>query len=353
MRHDESTTPTNEPDRTTDGEAEVDRQQYHLRQAVSEFLIYMADYRRVSPLTVQAYQRDLARLGDYLLTHQLPTDVRDITSRHIQGFAVSVSGLAPATITRALNAASSFFSHLARTGVVRTNPVLGVEKPRGRQQPTRVPTIDECRRLVGACRDARERAMVTLLITAGLRRGELLGLRISDLAADLSHITVLGKGQRTRVMPLPEQTGDVLREYLAGRVHGSEWLFPNAAGGRMGNTTFARLFKRLLAGAGLAGLSITPHSLRHGFATAVLRSGADVKTIQQLLGHADLSTTARYLHSGAAAKRAAVEALPNYIGGMREGQTPAGQPDPVNALPAAGPGSTGADGENGGDCDAQ
>jgi len=281
--------------------------------AIESFISYQAEYRQAAPLTTEAYERDLARFRCFLMSHRLPSDPAEITARHIQAFAVSMSGLAPATIRRALNATSSFFSYLVRSGIRDDNPVAGVVKPKKKSRLPYVPGQDECRRLVAATRTSRERAMMMLMVTAGLRRAELLNMRTADVAADLGQITVTGKGDKTRIIPVPHQTQAALTDYLTERDSGSGFLFANAAGNRLGNTSFYRMFGRILKRAGLQDSGTTPHALRHAYATTLLHSAVDVKTVQTLLGHADLSTTARYLHTDADAKRRAAEALPNFM----------------------------------------
>jgi len=284
-----------------------------LPQAREVFLQYLRAYRGASPLTVEAYRRDLEQLERFLLGYRLPTEVSQITTRHLQAFALSLSGRAPATIARALNAVSSLFAYLTRLGLVENNPVKGVVKPKARPVHRPVLSAEEGRRLLAAARTPRERAMLILLLTAGLRRAELLGLQASDLAADYSHLSVRGKGGRTRSIPLPQQAQVVLREYLRTGPGGHGFLFPSATGKRLGNTSFCWWFQRLLRSAGLAGRGLSPHSLRHTYATFLLHSGVDIKTVQELLGHADLSTTARYLHTDAETKRAAADSLPDFL----------------------------------------
>ncbi len=299
---------------------------YDFQYLVDSFLTYLEQYRQASPLTLQAYGRDLRRLHDFLVSHNLTTDVRQISSRELQAFAVSMSGLSAATITRALNATSSFFSYLRRSGLVESNPVEGVVKPKQTRSLPQGPTSEQGRRLVQAAGDIRDRTIIMLLLTAGLRRSELLNLRISDLTADLSRIRIMGKGGKERVIPLPGQTRQILKQYLAGRESTSELLFPNRCAKRMGNSTFYRIFKRIVKRAGLDRAGITAHSLRHAYATMLLHSAVDVKTVQELLGHADLSTTSRYLHSDGATKQAAAEALPDFLAYSNENEgEPAGE----------------------------
>ncbi len=262
---------------------------YDFQYLVDSFLTYLGQYRQASPLTLQAYGRDLTRLHDFLVSHGLTTDVRQISSRELQAFAVSMSGLSAATITRALNATSSFFSYLMRSGLAESNPVDGVIKPKQKRSLPQGPTVQQCHRLVQATSDIRDRVMIMLLLTAGLRRSELLNSRTSDLTADLGRIRITGKGGKERVIPLPGQTRRVLKQYLDERESTSELLFPNRCAKRMGNSTFYRIFKRIVKNAGLDQAGITAHSLRHAYATMLLHSAMDVKTVQELLGHADLS----------------------------------------------------------------
>ncbi len=293
---------------------------YDFQYLVDSFLTYLGQYRQASPLTLQAYGRDLRRLHGFLMSHGLTTDAHKISSRHLQAFAISMSGLSAATITRALNATSSFFSYLMRSGLVDSNPVAGVIKPKQKSSLPQGPTIQQCHRLVQATCDIRDRAMIMMLLTAGVRRSELLNSRTSDLTADLSRIRITGKGGKERVIPLPGQTRRILKQYLDERESTSELLFPNTCAKRMGNSTFYRIFKRIVKKAGLDQAGITAHSLRHAYATMLLHSAVDVKTVQELLGHADLSTTSRYLHSDGATKQAAAEALPEFLDVSDEGE---------------------------------
>jgi site-specific recombinase XerD len=279
---------------------------------IQDFLQYLRTYRNVSPLTLDAYGRDLAKLQQFLAARQVEDDVRRVDTRTIQAFAVSMSGLSPATICRALNATSSFFSHLVRAGLVDRNPVDGVLRPKKQRSLPNIPSLAECRSLIRAAADERERAMLLLLMGAGLRRAELLDLRLSDISVDLRQLGVCGKGEKQRLVFLPDDAAAAVKQYLNTRQETSAWLFVNKAGQRIGNTTFCRLFKRILRRAGLADRGLTPHRLRHFYATQLLRSAVDVKTVQELLGHADLSTTSMYLHTDDNAKMAAAAALPSF-----------------------------------------
>ena len=148
-----------------------------------------------------------------------------------------------------------------------------------------------------------------LLFLAGLRRSEVLGLDISDVAADLSAIMVRGKGGRERLVPVSSKLRGMLAEHLQVRDSDQPALVANAARNRVGTTSFYRLFSRLLRRAALAGTAITPHTLRHAFASELIRAGVDIATISELLGHANIATTSIYLHTTAESKMSAVECL--------------------------------------------
>jgi site-specific recombinase XerD len=285
---------------------------FPIESFVQDWLTHLNGYGSRSPLTIRAYRGDAGKFVDFLLTRHLPTSVDEITHRHVRAFAASLSDKAPATINRNLDALSSFFGHLRDTGIIDSNPVSAVERPRRSRKLPRAATVEQCRALTAAAETARDRAMVLLLTCTGLRRGELLGLRIGDLSADLSEIKVRGKGERERVLPIPEQCQDALNDYLEERGTESPSLFVNNADNRVGTTTFHRWFRRLLKAAKLADSDLTPHSLRHAYATNLLRAGVDLETIRELMGHSDISVTGRYLSTDPSRKRKAVESLPDF-----------------------------------------
>jgi len=284
-----------------------------LTRLSDEFLQYLQGYRKASPLTLDAYRRDLTRLRSFLQSRGLPLGAESLEPRTLEAFAVSLSGYSPATINRALDATSSFCSFLVRAGRLERNPVDSIVKPAKQRKLPDIPSLDDCRRLAQAAADERERAIMLILMGAGLRRAELLDLRLSDLSVDLRQLTVCGKGEKQRLVFLPDEAAAALADYLPTRSAASEWLFVNRAGQRIGNTSFCRLFRRLMHRAGLGDRDLTPHRLRHFYATQLLRSAVDVKTVQELLGHADLGTTSLYLHSDDNSKKAAAAVLPSFV----------------------------------------
>jgi site-specific recombinase XerD len=282
-----------------------------LETAVQSFLTYLAGYRRYSEATITAYRRDLKRLGEFLAQSRLPQDPEHIDTRMVQAFAISLGHLAPASVNRTLNCLSSFFGFMQRQGRIDRNPVEGVERPKVPLKLPQGPALSQAQLLVEAAQTPREKAMLMLLGCCGLRRSELLNLDRGDLSSDLAELRVRqGKGQKDRVVPIPAQCLAVLREYLAAQEGRTGPLFTTSVGTRLGTTGFYRIFTRLLRRAGLEDAGITPHSLRHLYATALLRGRADIETVRSLLGHRDLRTTSRYLHADDEGRRNAVERLP-------------------------------------------
>jgi site-specific recombinase XerD len=294
---------------------EAPKQAFDVRTFLQQWLGHLTGYARRSPLTIRAYRADVEKFGHFLEAHRLPTAVDQINHRHVQAFGASLSDRAPATINRALDALGSFFGFLVRSGVVERNPVAQVERPKRARKLPRAATVEQCRALVAAARTPRDRAMVLLLLGTGLRRGELLGLDVSSLSADLSELKIRGKGERERIVPIPGQCRAALGRYLQVRDANGRALFVNRAGERVGTTTFHRWFRRLLRRAGLEGSGLTPHSLRHSYATQLLRAQADLETIRCLLGHSSVGVTCQYLSTDPSRQRAAVERLPEFTDG--------------------------------------
>ncbi len=191
------------------------------------FLTHLRGYRRCAESTITAYRGDLSRFARFLQARKLPTCVEEITHRHIRAFAASLSDKAPATINRNLDALSSFFTHLVDTGVVDVNPVKGVERPKRPRKLPRSASVEQCCAIMAATSTERDRAMLALLMCTGIRRGELLGLDVSDLAADLSEVKISGKGERERLMPIPEQCRWALNAHLGQRESDQSALFLN------------------------------------------------------------------------------------------------------------------------------
>jgi len=284
--------------------------------ATTMFLDYMARYRQCSPLTIQAYGRDLERFTDFLHRRfgRLPSP-DEINRQVLVQFAVTLSGAAPLTVRRKLACLSSFFKLMQDMGYVNGNPAHGLPLPK-KKQPVPVTVTDEqVQRIVRAAHTPWHRAMIVLLLSTGIRRSEATAITLDDLDLEKDQLLVRGKGAKERIVPLGPAAIEAIRDYLQSRPQTEcRRLFVSRAGahpihGRLVN----RMLNQVLKRAGLAENGITPHKLRHTFATHLIRNGVDVRTVQELLGHADLQTTARYLHSDIRTKQAAVTKITSLL----------------------------------------
>jgi len=269
--------------------------------AVGAFLEYLGVERGASPHTLRSYATDLTEFTRFLAREKLE-GLAAADTRTVRAYLAHLHqrGLAKATIARKLASVRSCFRFLARRGALEVNPARQVRSPRlGRRLPSFLPK-DEAAQLLDATPEAtragvRDRALIELLYASGLRVAEGCGLDLDDLDEARRTVRVVGKGDKERVVPVGETALAALDDYLAMRGRQRGPLFLNPRGGRLTTRSAHRIVKRL---AGLAGLSrrVTPHTLRHSFATHMLGEGADLRLIQELLGHSRLSTTQRYTH---------------------------------------------------------
>ncbi|HVW90491.1 MAG TPA: tyrosine recombinase [Gaiellaceae bacterium] len=265
------------------------------------FLALLAARR--SPRTVDAYRRDLTGLAAYL-----GKPLAEATVEELERYAASLraEGLSAATIARRNAAARSFFRHLQLLGARGDNPAAAVPLPRRPKPLPKTLSPGEAERLIDAAkgtqpRDLRDHALVELLYGAGLRVSEAVGLDRSGVDLDDRLVRVIGKGGKERVVPIGRHAAEALRRYLSrgrpflDRRHRAE-LFLNARGGPLTRGGAFLILRKLAAKAGLEPERVHPHLLRHSFATHLLEGGADLRSVQEMLGHADLSTTELYTH---------------------------------------------------------
>jgi integrase/recombinase XerD len=268
---------------------------------VAGFLALLAASR--SPRTVDAYRRDLADLA--ASSGRAPATAR---REELETWAADMRarGLSPATVARRLAAARTFYRHLMLLGVRTDNPAAAVELPRRRRRLPRTLSPAEVERLIAAAqgvspRALRDRALVELLYGAGLRVSEAVGLDLGRIDLEERLVRPLGKGSKERLVPLGREAVEALRRYLArGRPfldrRRRPELFLNAQGGPLTRAGAFLVLRRLAERAGLEPERIHPHLLRHSFATHLLEGGADLRSVQEMLGHADLATTELYTH---------------------------------------------------------
>lgn len=280
-------------------------------EAVERFLDFLEDQRHASAQTIRAYRSDLAQFGVFLAEEHVGGDApgpEGIDTLAVRAFVASLHrrGLEKSSIARKLSAVRSFLEHATRDGRMESNPGRPVPTPK---LPKRLPkslTVDEVFALLDSIPledpvDVRDRAILEFLYASGLRVGELVSLDLDDVDIPGGMVRVLGKGRKVRLVPFGGKAADALRRWVlvsdgfrrGGRGGGA--LFLNLRGGRLSDRSVRRILDRRLRDAAVRA-NVSPHSLRHSFATHMLGAGADLRSIQELLGHSSLSTTQRYTH---------------------------------------------------------
>ena len=287
------------------------------RELADAFLSYLARVRNYSPNTAAAYAQDLDCF--LIWASNCGIDVLQATHRDFRRFLSSLSGAgyAKTTVNRRLSAVRSFYSWLVREGVIESNPAAVVSSPKLPKPLPHVLSQEDVEKLL-VCADAStstgalDAALVELLYASGARIGEVASLDVDRIDFSDKSVRLFGKGSKERIVPLYPAALHALDAYLAharpvllanhkGGLTAEEAadaqraLFINARGARMSERSLRARFEKLLAQAGLAGMA-TPHTMRHTFATEVLDGGADLRSVQEMLGHASLSTTQIYTH---------------------------------------------------------
>ena len=274
---------------------------------IDSYLTHLRVERRLSPNTVESYARDLAQLADY--AGRAGKDVEALSRQDLEAFTrrLMTSGLSPRSVARAVACVRGFYKFLVLDRRLAADPAEDLHAPRAWPALPKFLSIEEVDRLIAQPdvsnpRGLRDRALIELLYATGMRVTELLSLRAADLNLAAGYLTCTGKGDKQRIVPMGHDAADWVGRYikearpaLVGQ-RASPWLFVNArGGGRLTRVGFWKVLKGYGLKAGLrAGLS--PHVLRHSFATHLLERGADLRAIQIMLGHADLSTTQIYTH---------------------------------------------------------
>jgi integrase/recombinase XerD len=289
--------------------------------AVDAFLAFCSVERGLSPRTVEGYGRDLARFAAYLEERGVRR-VSALKREHLTGFLerLEANGLGARSRVRALVAARRWLRHLGAAGALRCDPAEGVESPRFERRLPRVLRPDETAALIAAVDPAtplglRDLAMLEVLYAGGLRVSELVGLTLGGLDLRAGLVRVLGKGRRERLVPLGEPAVEALGAYLErGRPplaraapRRSDATFLTRRGAPMTRQNFFERLRGIARRAGVPTERVSPHVLRHAFATDLLEGGADLRAVQAMLGHADLSTTQIYTHVSRARLRETVE----------------------------------------------
>ncbi len=276
---------------------------------VESFLEMLSAERGVAANTLEAYRRDLKRFAARLAARGVSIEAADTDAvrDHIQGLARA--GLAPGTSARHLSSLRQFYRFLFAEGIRRQDATAGIDSPRqGRTLPkvlgeAEVDALLAAARAVKGAEGIRLTALLEILYATGLRVSELVTLPLSALPREAGVLIVLGKGAKERMVPLGGAAIEAMTAYRAVRGHflyrGREvkWLFPSrGASGHLTRQRLAQLLKRLAIDASIDPARVSPHVLRHAFASHLLANGADLRSVQQMLGHADISTTQIYTH---------------------------------------------------------
>jgi integrase/recombinase XerC len=274
------------------------------RHALNDFLQHLTGERRLSPQTRTHYRRDLEKL-DQFCQKQGIAGWDQLQSEHARAFASSLhhAGLDGRSIARALSAARTFYRYLLREHLARTNPFTGIKAPKSARRLPKALSVDQAAQLLAVPAtdplSLRDRAMFELCYSSGLRLSELVALRLADVDLRDATVTVTGKGAKTRIVPVGKPARAAVSEWLKVRSvlakPGVEALFVGQAGEPLGPRVVQLRLKALAARQNLPA-GVHPHMLRHSFASHVLESSGDLRAVQELLGHANLSTTQVYTH---------------------------------------------------------
>lgn len=284
------------------------------------FLAWMEFQKGASEATVEAYAVDILEFETYL--HGMGASLErpsEITRQMVQGFSASLfrEGMARSSMARKLSALRSLFRHLLRLHKIEKDPCAGVRNPKQDQRHPAMLNVDQVFSLLDekqSCPEAapsgppeadevfhlRDMALLELLYGSGLRISEALGLDVNDVRPESGHVQVMGKGGKERIVPLSDTCKAALVRWLAVRnsvppAHGERAAFLGRRGKRLDRRQAARILEEHAAEAGIP-QHISPHDLRHSFATHLLEGGADLRAVQELLGHSRISTTQRYTH---------------------------------------------------------
>lgn len=275
-----------------------------LESDLEDFCIYLESERRYSPHTLAAYRRDLDAFMAFSSKHNI-SSWQQMDDRHVRGFVASQhrNGLSGTSLQRQLSSIRSLFNFLCRHHRADLNPAHGVPAPKAAKRLPETLSVDQLESLLAfpgddalACRD---RAVMELFYGCGLRLSELTGLEVGDIDWQQATVSVTGKGRKQRHVPFGSKAETALKQWLQHRPNqadpGEKALFTSRTGKRISNSSIQQRLKKRALQQGV-GISLHPHMLRHSFASHILESSRDLRAVQELLGHANLSTTQIYTH---------------------------------------------------------
>ncbi|MFP7464997.1 site-specific tyrosine recombinase XerD [Bacillus safensis] len=279
-----------------------------MNDQLSDFIHFMTVERGLSENTIVSYKRDLQNYLSFLMTHEQLTDIRDVTRLHIIHYLKQLKeeGKSSKTSVRHLSSIRSFHQFLLREKVTTDDPSWNIETQKTERTLPKVLSLGEVEKLLDTPNqhtpfEYRDKAMLELLYATGIRVSEMLDLTLADVHLTMGFVRCFGKGRKERIVPIGEAAASAIEEYLEkGRSkllkkQPSDALFLNHHGKKMSRQGFWKNLKKRAIEAGIQ-KELTPHTLRHSFATHLLENGADLRAVQEMLGHADISTTQIYTH---------------------------------------------------------
>lgn len=278
-----------------------------LDRAIDEYIVYLTAEKGASPNTIEAYSNDVRKLAQYLCDEEVASWAQ-VENTHIRGYLAQMQQENITNTTRARNVAAmkSFFRFLYLEKYTAHNLGELLDTPRKEKVLPKYLTVEEVERLLNApdiatAKGCRDKAMLELLYASGMRVSELISLRVGDISFEMACVRCFGKGSKERVIPLGQYALDALTQYIqvcrpqVANNWQTDVLFLNKTGKGLTRQGFWKIIKQYGLETGITA-DITPHVLRHSFATHLLSNGADLRAIQEMLGHADIATTQIYTH---------------------------------------------------------
>ncbi len=276
-----------------------------MQKQLHEYTNYLAVEKGLSKNTLESYRRDLNKFASFLNQKNITTP-ESVDRENINLFLAELknNNCATSTISRTIASIRSFFNFLMEEGILDNNPALELESPKIEKKLPRVLTTEEIDRLLGQPRPVdqkglRDKAMLELLYASGIRVSELIDLNLSDFDPRVGYLRCKGKGQKERIVPIGSVAINYVNDYMNNaraklcKNNGETSLFVNQHGNRMTRQGFWKILKKYALKSKIDG-EITPHTIRHSFATHLLENGADLRSVQEMLGHSDIATTQVY-----------------------------------------------------------
>jgi integrase/recombinase XerD len=281
-----------------------------MQRLIEEFILQLHNKKNTSSNTEISYKRDLLKLYDYLQSKNTEVDIISISKEDLQDYISYLNKIkrAPTTISRSIASMKAFFGYLCENGFIETNPAISLKSPKIVKKTPETLTVKEVDALLkqpskNTPKELRDKSMLELLYATGMRVTELITLRVEDVNIKLEYI-VCHDRKKDRIIPFGSEAKRALveyldngREYLLRGNKTNNILFPNCSGGEMSRQGFWKLIKSYGKKAGIKS-ELTPHTLRHSFASHLVENGADLRAVQEMLGHSDISTTQIYMTPG-------------------------------------------------------